>query len=279
MLNEKVQQEIIDQNRKFMMGYREDDPHRETFESDQVRRLPQPPLTKAPMRDEAARIALPQDFSGLEMKNDLMALFRDRRSARVYTDEPMSLLELSFLLWATQGIKGLRGKAYATLRTVPCGGARHEYETYLTVRNVEGLRPGVYHYLPQGHGLEFLYDLPEYGKTVSEALCGQEWGAKANVVFFWAADIYRAEWRYGIYAHRTALIDVGHIGQNLYLAATGIGLGTCGIAAISHEACAALFELDGEGEFAVYAAPVGTIRPEDQAAEQAFYQFVQDEGL
>ncbi len=279
MLDKTLQDNLIAQNRRFMMAYREDDPYAADFESDQTLRLPQPPLVKAPMREESARMALPRDFEGLELKNDLIALFRDRRSARVYTDQSMSLTALSFLLWATQGIKGLRGKAYATLRTVPSGGARHPFETYLTVRNVDGLRPGAYHYLPQEHALEFLRDIPDYARTVSDALSGQIWGTKGNVVFFWAMDAYRAEWRYGIYAHRVALIDAGHIAQNLYLAATGLGLGTCGIAALSHESCRELFELDGENEFAVYAAPVGTIRPEDQAAEQAFYRFVQNQGL
>ena len=90
---------------------------------------------------------------------------------------------------------------------------------------------------------------------------------------------YRAEWRYGIYAHRPALIDAGHVGQNLYLGCTGLGLGTCGIAAFSHELCNQVFGLDGEEEFVVYTAPVGTIRESDKAREQAFYQFVTDEGL
>ena len=99
------------------------------------------------------------------------------------------------------------------------------------------------------------------------------------MVFYWAMTAYRAEWRYGIYAHRVALIDAGHVGQNLYLACTGLGLGTCGVAAFSHEATCRLFGLDGEEEYVVYTAPVGTVREEDRAAEKAFYQFVEDEGL
>lgn len=99
------------------------------------------------------------------------------------------------------------------------------------------------------------------------------------MVFYWSMVPYRAEWRYGIYAHRTALIDVGHVGQNLYTACTGLGLGCCAIAAFEHEKCCALFGLDGEEEYIVYCVPVGTIRDCDREAEQAFYQFVKDEGL
>ena len=279
MLDEKLQSELIEKGRAFTRGYPEFDPYEEDFESDQERRLPQPPLVKAPMRGPEARIALPRDFDTLELKNDLVGLLRDRRSARIYTDEAITLPELSFLLWATQGVKKLRGRAYATLRTVPCGGARHEFETYLLVRQVAGLRPGAYHYLPMEHALEFLHEVEAPEHAVSESLCGQTWAAKANVVFYWAMVPYRAEWRYGIYAHRIALIDAGHVGQNLYLACTGLGLGTCAIGAFSDPMCNALFGLDGTEEYIVYTAPVGTVRDCDTAREAAFYDFVEKEGL
>lgn len=63
------------------------------------------------------------------------------------------------------------------------------------------------------------------------------------------------------------------------MACTGIGLGTCGIGGFSHELCTELFGLDGEEEYIVYAAPVGTVREKDLAAEQEFYRFVEEEGL
>lgn len=277
MLEEAVQKRIISQNREFMKGYRENDPYEADFESDQDLKRPQPPLVKAPV--SAVRIPLPRDFDGLNVDKDPVRLIRDRRSARVYSQEDMSLSQLSFLLWATQGVKALRGKAYATLRTVPCGGARHEFETYLLIRQVAGLEPGAYHYLPMEHALEFLHPVENLEAVISDTLCEQRWAAKANVVFYWSMVAYRAEWRYGIYAHRIALIDVGHVGQNLYLGCTALGLGTCGIGAFSHDLCSQVFGLDGDDEFIVYTAPVGTVREADRSAEQAFYQFVEDEGL
>lgn len=279
MLDEKLQRELIEKGRAFTRSHTADDPYGEQFESDQELRRPQPPLVKSPMAGPEARIELTRDFSKLSMRNDLEGLIRDRRSARVYTGEVVSLEQLSFLLWATQGVKDIRGKAYATIRTVPCGGARHEFETYLLVRRVEGLAPGAYHYLPMEHTLEFLHPVDDMDSAITESLCGQLWAAKANVVFYWSMVPYRAEWRYGIYAHRIAMVDVGHVGQNLYLACTGLGLGTCGIGAFEHAYCAKLFDLDGEEEYIVYTAPVGTVREEDRAAEKAFYQFVEDEGL
>ena len=278
MLNELIQKDLIRQGRRYTMGYRLDDPYNAEFESDQERKLPQPPLTKAPMRPKEAAIALPMEFEGLTTAN-LTELLLARKSNRVFDQKPVTLLQLSYLLWATQGIKDIRGKAYATIRTVPCGGARHQFETYLLVRNVEGLEPGAYHYLPMGHKLEYLYPVADLEQVIGETLCEQNWAAKAGVVFYWSMVPYRAEWRYGIYAHRVAMMDLGHVGENLYLAATALGLGTCGVGAFQHELCCRLFGLDEKEEYIVYTSPVGAIRAADLEKEKAFYRFVEEEGL
>lgn len=278
MLDPKIQEELIQTGRNFMKGSREPDLFPE-FESDQELKRPQPPLVKAPVIPQESWIPLTMDFSSLELTNDVIKLIQNRRSARVYTQEEMSLDELSFLLWATQGIKSIRGKAYATIRTVPCGGARHEFETYLIIRKIENLKPGVYHYLPMEHALEYIKPLDDLDACITKSLVGQSWGAKANVVFYWAIDAYRCEWRYGIEAHRPALMDVGHVCQNLYLAVTALGLGCCGVAAFDHDLCCKLFDLNGDGEFVVYTAPVGTVREQDASKEKLFYKFVEDEGL
>jgi len=278
MLDEALQKKLINTGREFMHGYIMDDPY-EDFESDQDLKKPQPPLVKAAVTPAEAHIPLTRDFSSLKLNNDLNSVIRDRRSSRVFTPEALTLDELAFLLWATQGVKDIRGKAYATIRTVPCGGARHEFETYLLVRNVEGLVPGRYHYLPMEHALEFLGEVNDIEKTISETLCEQSWCAKCAVAFYWSMVAYRAEWRYGISAHRVALIDAGHLGQNLYIACAGLGIGTCGIGAFMHDLTADALQLDGEEEYVVYAAPVGRVSEKDAKAEKAFYQFVEDEGL
>ena len=280
MLDNEKTKELINTGRRFMQGHRNDDPFEEEFISDQDKKLPMPPLTKAPMAPESARIALPRDFSALDLKCDLQQLIYARKSSRVYTGKSMSLLQLSFLLWATQGIKSIRGKGYATLRTVPSGGARHEFETYLIVSNVEGLKSGAYHYLPFEHAIEYINDISDIPATIAATMNGQKWSAKANVAFYWSMMAYRAEWRYGIYAHRTALIDAGHVGQSLYIACTGLNIGTCGVAAFAHDLCHDLFKLDGNDEFIVYAAPVGTgDHSNDDNEEKTIYSFVYEEGL
>ena len=156
---------------------------RVAFESDQDLKKPQPPLVKAPMCPGQTPIVLPRDFETLDLQNDLIKALTQRKSSRYYSQEVVNLKQLSFLLWAIQGVKGIRGKSYATLRTVPSGGARHPFETYLLVRDVEGLKPGKYHYLPFEHQLEWLGEYEDYKGLVNETLQGQTWAAKANVIF------------------------------------------------------------------------------------------------
>ena len=247
------------------------------YQTDQQLRKPQPPLAKAPMTDRA--ISLPVDFGELPIKNDFLSIINQRKSHRIYTDQALSLTELSYLLWCTQGVKSVRGKAYATLRTVPGGGARHPFECYMAIRNVEGLDKGLYHYLPMTHQIECLaaWDDPE--ELIGKTLQGQRWAEKASVVFYYSCVFYRAEWRYGIWAHPTVLIDSGHITENLYLAATSIGLGGCAVASVDGPEANRAFGVDGKEESIFYSMPVGTVDPKDMEAEDAFYAFVRQEGL
>ncbi len=276
-MDQKEIEQRIRAGRAFLKP--EDERDDEGYQTDQEKKLPQPPLTKAPMAKSS--IPLPLAFETLPLKDNLRELLLKRKSSRVYTQERMSLLELSFLLWASQGIKEIRGKAYATLRTAPAGGARHPFETYLLLKDIEGLEPGAYHYLPMTHRLELLCPMEkeELASLMGKSLCDQLWAAKANAVFYWSLVPYRSEWRYGIYAHRMIMADMGHVGENLYLACTALGLGTCGIGAYDGALCDRLFSLDGEEEFIVYCETVGTIRPEDVGEEKDFYRFVEEEGL
>ncbi|MBN2604764.1 MAG: SagB/ThcOx family dehydrogenase [Bacilli bacterium] len=242
-------------------------------DTDQNLKLTQPPLTKSAMTTNF--IDLPNNFNQLPIENDFLKVINKRESHRVYSKMDMSLLELSYLLWTTQGVKSVRGNNYATLRTVPSGGARHGFETYLVVNNITSLKPGIYHYLPLSHQIEYLQEnvTPE---ILTNALLGQSWGVHANVIFFWSIIPYRCEWRYSIYSHRIALVDIGYVSQNLYLASESIGLGTCAIGAYEQAICDNLFQLDGEDEFIILCSPVGTIKKEDKEKELAFYAFLKE---
>ena len=275
-LQEKVEKKIRD-GRDFVARWEYDDAEFEGYETDQELKKKQPPLAKAPMTD--CVMDLPKDFSCLSIDNDFLHIINSRESHRVYTGETMTLEELSYLLWCTQGVKEIRGKSYATLRTVPCGGARHEFECYFAVRNVDGLEPGLYHYLPMHHQIEYLGTVEDLDVWIKESLCGQAWAATANVVFYYSAVFYRAEWRYGISTHRVLLIDAGHITENMYLAATSIGLGGCAIGAVEGKCVDDAFGLDGVEEASFLAMPVGKVSVKDKASEKAFYAFVEEQGL
>lgn len=228
------------------------------------------------MAPASARIALPRSFDGLLVKQDLTEIFRDRHSVRVYTQEEISLSQFSYLLWATQGVKDVVGKSYVTLRTVPSGGARHEFECYLGSAQSDRTAHWPIPLSALGARGGTAGKPRESGGGDHQAARGQSWAAKASVLFLWSMVPYRVEWRYGIYSHRPALMDIGHVGENLYLACTGLGLGTCGIAAFSHEDGCRLLGLDGEEEYPIYAMPVGTISTSDRGEKRAFYQVPAD---
>ena len=226
--------------------------------TDQSLGLPPPPIEK-PYQSSQDLIELepPTAFKNIYTV-DLQSAIRNRQSQRNYTSKPISMTDLSFLLWATQGIRKRIDNGHA-LRTVPSAGARHALETYLAVLNVEGLEKGFYRYLPIEHRLVIEYLEPDADKKTVQACFYQNWIGDAAVFFMWAAIPYRMEWRYGLAAHRVILIDAGHVCQNLYLASEAIGAGTCAVAAYDQDLIDDLLGLDGNDEFVIYTAAVGKL--------------------
>ncbi len=227
--------------------------------SDQQKELPQPPLEK-PFADDAERIDLPQVVESILTQNNLFSAINKRKSTRAYAKECLSLEELSFLLYATQGVKKVNGDNYATIRTVPSGGARHPFETYLVVQRVEGLRKGVYRYLALSHQLQFLFEDEDSVQHMSDYALEQPFAGDCAVTFVWSCVPYRGEWRYMMTSHKVMLLDAGHVCQNLYLACEGIRCGTCAIAAYDQKSIDDYLGLDGENEFVIYMAPVGKLK-------------------
>ncbi len=269
-MEEKEIKERIQNGRNFMKTVMEV----EGYSSDQDLKEPQPLLCKEPMCTTS--IPLTKDFSKLNIEQDFLKIINGRSSHRVYTEESMTLEELSYVLWCSQGVKDIRGKKYATLRTVPSGGARHAFETYLAIKNVKGLPEGYYHYLPMSHSLECIEET-SLNNFIGTSLSNQMWAGKCAVCFYYSMVAYRAEWRYGIFSHRVALIDAGHVTENVYLACESIGLGGCAVAALDGKFCDNKFKLDGYEEFIFYSMPIGHIKKENKQAEDAFYAFVKEE--
>lgn len=225
-------------------------------QTDQNRGVPPPPIEK-PVPEGALLIELihPEELQDISDISVFTAI-SNRKSRRVFKADPLSLPELSFLLWATQGIRKLAAPGTA-FRVVPSAGCRHAFETYLTVFNVEGLEQGIYRYLPLEHKLLMISQPEDLPSLLSEAALGQDFVGKSAVTFIWAAIPYRMEWRYDIAAHKVIAIDAGHVCQNLYTACEVIHAGTCAIAAYHQEAMDDLLGIDGDEEFTIYLAPVG----------------------
>lgn len=241
------------ENRNFMKsGFMED------ILSDQQKQLPQPPLQKT-YEDGLEIIDLPNINKDMVVKNDLYRCILDRKSNREYTKRFLTINELSYLLWATQSVKEIRGDNYATVRPVPSAGARHPFETYLAVENVEGLKKGIYRYLALEHKLLFLYEEENIQEKITFGTLGQKFAGTAAVNFIWVCLPYRGEWRYDKNSHKVMLIDAGHVCHALYLACEALGLGTCAIAAYDQDLMDEMVKADGEDEFVVYMAPVGRI--------------------
>lgn len=213
----------------------------------------QPPLEYA--YDPALPlIDLPQAES-LKADPALLSLITNRRSLRKYSGTALTLEELTFLLWCTQGVKKITPAA--TLRTVPSAGARHALETYLLINQVEGLAPGLYRYLALEHKLIEVNLESDITEKVVEACVGQSFIGTSAVTFIWVADAQRMTWRYGERGYRYMHLDAGHVCQNLYLAAESIGGGACAIAAFDDDLLNKLVGADGKETFAIYAASVG----------------------
>jgi SagB-type dehydrogenase family enzyme len=200
----------------------------------------------------AKRIDLP-DFGDVDTGSVLDAL-KKRKSVRLYSGKPVSPETLSFLLWAAGGIQRVeRGMAF---RTAPSAGALYPIETYLVIQAVADIAPGIYHYAVKDHGLEELKP-GQYGHEITQAALGQKMCLNAAVVFVWTAIFQRSKWKYEQRGYRYIYLDAGHIAENLALAATSIGLGTCQIGALFDDEVNSVVGVDGTDESVIYMSVVG----------------------
>ena len=223
--------------------------------SQQSQGLPQPPLELSPA-ESGKTIDLPAPDTIQISPIDLRQAIEHRRSRRHYTDLPLTMEELSFLLWLTQGVKEVTNRP-ATQRTVPSAGARHAFETYLAVNRVEGLPAGLYHFLAIEHRLQELPSGPDFINRLMEACRQQQHVVDSAVTFVWVAVRERMYWRYGERGYRFLHLDAGHVCQNLYLAAEALHCGVCAIGAYDDDNINQLLGLDGVDQFVIYGATLG----------------------
>jgi SagB-type dehydrogenase family enzyme len=191
-----------------------------------------------------------------------------RRSVRDFTDAELSLEELSYLLWATQGVTAVQrdhaGAIVQRFRAAPSGGARYPLETYLAIRRVHGVPAGVYRYVPNDHQLILVREDAELSGKLTAACYGTPSVGSAAVVFIWSAVPYRTEWKYTYLAHRMIAMEAGHVCENLYLAAESCRTGACAMLSYHQPRVDELIGVDGKDEFAIYIACVGKPKADEK---------------
>jgi len=187
-----------------------------------------------------------------------------RRSIREYRPEPLTLEEISQLLWAAQGITDRSG-----LRAAPSAGALYPLELYLAAGKVEGLAEGVYKYEPQAHTLKLISQGDKLGELAAAAY-GQDLVGKAAALLIFAAVYERTIRKYNEPARdmptsssyprgmRYVHIEAGHASQNVYLQAVSLGLGTVAVGAFEDERIKEIIGM-AEDERPLYLMPVGRI--------------------
>ena len=210
----------------------------------------------APYKDyenPLARIALPPPaFGGAP---DIWEALRRRRSVRDFdAGRRIAVGSLSSLLWATQGLTARYGQTF--LRTAPSAGGLYPAETYLHIRAVEDLDPGIYHFRPHKFDLEYLKQ-GDASRRLARAALEQTMFLTAHLAFIWSAVVTRAKWKYRERAYRYIYLDAGHIAENLYLAGEALGLGVCAVGAFYDDQVNSLLGLDGRVETVIYMAAAG----------------------
>jgi SagB-type dehydrogenase family enzyme len=180
-----------------------------------------------------------------------------RRSRREYLDKPLTLGQLSQLLWAAQGVT--EPALWVGLRSAPSAGGLYPLELYAVVREngVEGLEAGVYHYLPHDHAIRAVVR-GDISRELMAACIDQEWVGAAPVNFVFTAVFERTSVKYGERARQYVFQESGHAAQNIYLQATAMGLGGTVIGAFIESMIQELLALP-HNEVPIYVMPVGVV--------------------
>ncbi|MFO8018731.1 MAG: SagB/ThcOx family dehydrogenase [Promethearchaeia archaeon] len=202
--------------------------------------------------DASKKIELPPPK--YQNNTDFWQVIIHRHSVRNFSQDPITLMELSVLLFGMSGVT--RRSQHSDYRTVPSAGALYPIETYPVINNVENTENGIYHYNILEHSLEFL-EQGDFRKQMANGCLGQQIAYKSAVNFIWTAVISRSRWKYLQRCYRYIYLDCGHIGQNFYLVAEGLDLGACTIGAIFDDELNKLLKIDGEEETAIYVGVVG----------------------
>jgi len=200
-------------------------------ESSKHTKLPNPVLT-------GEHIKLPNPV--LTGEHSVEMLLQQRRSVRSYQKSSLKLAEVGQLLWSAQGITDAQG-----LRTAPSAGALYPLKLFVMVGDVNVLSAGIYQYNPEEHSLLKIIN-GDLRKSLQKAALDQTCIGDAAIIIVFTA-IYRyTTWKYGERGRRYVHIEVGHAGQNLFLQAEGLGLGTVVVGSFDDDAVREVLNLGSD---------------------------------
>ncbi|MFW5754504.1 MAG: SagB/ThcOx family dehydrogenase [Marinilabiliaceae bacterium] len=206
------------------------------------------PLNSEKMTSQAEKINLPDPnhSSNTSIEEALLK----RRSVRQYTDEPLSLSEISQILWAAQGITNNRG-----FRTAPSAGALYPLEVYILIDRAEEAEPGIYKYDPEDHTLTMVQE-GRLNDRLQEAALGQSQIGDAAAVLVISGVYERTTGKYKNRGVRYVHMEAGHAAQNVYLQGVALDLGAVVIGAFDDESVRKVMNMP-EKETPLYIMPVG----------------------
>jgi SagB-type dehydrogenase family enzyme len=203
---------------------------------------------------EAERLQLPEP--DLSRPANLWQCLATRRSKRNTIPDPLSLDELSKIMWAAQGVTARAG--IYLLRTAPSAGALYPFETYVYIHKVKEVPQGIYHFNVADFALERVQE-GDFNREFTAASLGQPVVRRAAVVIIWTAMMLRCMVKYRERSMRYIPMDLGHVCQNVQLAATAMDMGSCPIGAFYDDDINELLGVDGEEETVLYLITVGKL--------------------
>jgi len=197
------------------------------------------------------------NLPGPRLESDISVerAIHNRRSIREFSNKPLSLEEISQLLWSAQGMTDDEG-----LRSAPSAGALYPLVLYLVVGNVKGLKPGTYQYSPDGHQLLRIKE-GDSRKELAEAAYQQLWVKDSAALLIFSAIEKKTTRKYGQRGIRYIHIEVGHSAQNVFLQAQSLGLGAAVVGAFDDSHIETILNLPA-GEQVLYLMPIG--RPQTE---------------
>lgn len=179
-----------------------------------------------------------------------------RRSRRTYAQAPLALSELASVLHAAYGVNGGIAGTTQMLRSTPSAGALYPLELYAACGRVEGLDEALYHYDPLDHALERLRPIA-FAEELGPLTPYPELLAESAAVVVATAVFWRARFKYGARAYRFVLMEAGHLGQSLLLAAAALDLAATPVGGFYDRLVDAFVDVDGIHEASAYLFPLG----------------------